>query len=436
MPEAFLDIAFRLFVIGLLVFANGFFVASEFALVSVRKTRIYQLSREGNKTAKVILTELEDIDKFIAAVQLGITIASLGLGWVGESTLADIFYPLFNFIPDIGRLITTHALAAGTAFILITILHVVLGELLPKSLALQYPEKISFIIAKPMYYIGLVFYPFVYILNGLGNGILRLFKAPPASGAHLVHSEEELDMLITDSYKEGVLNETERNLLHNVFKFSDLIARQVMIPRTDMLSVSTDMAFEELVQFANEHQFTRYPVYEQDLDHIVGLVHIKDILAYTGSKEEFNVKNIIRKAIFVPETLTMDKLLLEFKKQKSQMAIIFDEFGGTSGIITLEDVLEEIFGNVQDEFDIEEPDIRKISEDEYVVNAMLRIDEINEMLGLNMEEEEIETIGGLILKELGRIPNIQDKVKIKNYTFNVENVEGTRITKLKITRNK
>ncbi|OGH98104.1 MAG: hypothetical protein A2287_02135 [Candidatus Melainabacteria bacterium RIFOXYA12_FULL_32_12] len=434
MPEFFLDTFLRLIVIGLLIFANAFFVASEFALVNVRKTRIQQLVKEGNKTAQIISKELNNIPKFIAAVQLGVTVSSIGLGWVGESTLAEMLYPLFTFLPQIGQVIATHTVAAVIAFIIITILQIEFGELIPKAIALQYPETTSFIIARPMNLISTIFSPFILLLNNMGNGLLKLLKIPPAAGIHLVHSTEELDMLISASYQEGVLNATERDMLHNVFKFSDLIARQIMVPRPDVVSIPLNISLEELTKFVYEHQFTRYPVYEGDLDHILGIVHIKDIIPFIEAKEKFALSKIIRKVMLIPETLTIDKLLLEFKRHHSQMALVIDEFGGTSGIVTLEDVLEEIFGDVQDEFDTEEADVKVISDNEFLVNAMLRIDEINELFDMNITEEEIETIGGLILKELGRVANIGDKIKIDDLVFTVESVEGARITKLKIQK--
>lgn len=434
MFEFWLNIFIRLFVIGLLVFANAFFVISEFALVSVRKTRIQQLCKEGNESARLVSRELEHIPKFIAAVQLGVTMSSLGLGWVGESTLADLFFPLFDFLPKTGQLITTHTFAAGLAFVLITILHVEFGELIPKSVSLQYPENFALIVAKPMNLIMKIFTPFIVFLNGLGNIILGIFKIPPAKGIHLVHSIEELDMLVSASYQEGILNETEREMLHNVFKFSDLITRQIMIPRPDMVCISTEISLDELILFIQEHQITRYPVYENDLDHIKGIVHIKDIFQYIEKKENFELDKIIRNAILVPETLTIDKLLIEFKKYHGQMAIVIDEFGGTAGLVTLEDLLEEIFGDVQDEFDVDEADVKVINDNEFIINAMLRIDEVNELFNLDISEEEIETIGGLVLKELGRIAEVNDSITIGKYIFSVESIDGARIMSLKVKR--
>lgn len=429
------SIFFNLFAIALLLFSNGFFVASEFAMVSVRKTRIAQLTKEGNFNAKVALATLKDLNKFIAAVQLGVTISSLGLGWVGEATMVRMVEPMFCFLPRTYQLITSHSISIAIAFALITVLHVVIGELVPKSIALQFPEKISLIIAIPMQFISTIFNPMIWVLNKLGTLVLKLFKIPQSPTAHLAHSIEEFNMLINASYKEGVLNETEKDMLHNVFKFSDLTAKQVMVPRTDMVCIPSDITFDELNAIAAESQYTRYPVYEENLDHISGIVHVKDLYALSLAKEEFSVAKILRPVLLVPETITMDNLVREFKKRQGQMAMVIDEFGGTSGLITLEDVLEEIFGEVQDEFDVdEEADIKELSPNTYLANAMMRIDEVAEFFETELFDEDVDTIGGLVLKELGRIAQIGDSVQINDLECSVKEIDGVRITKLIIVK--
>jgi len=433
------SIVLKLLGIAILLFSNGFFVASEFAMVKVRKTRIEQLVKEGNSTAKIALEAIKDLDKFIAAVQLGVTISSIGLGWVGESTLAQIIEPLFKFIPDAaGQVIATHTVSASIAFALITFLHVVLGELIPKSIALEFTEKTALFVAKPMQMITFVFNPFIWLLNGFGNWVLKLLNIPHSHKASLVHSTEELDMLVNASYNGGVLNETEKDMLHNVFKFSDLTAKQVMIPRTDMICVPKDMSLEELNALAAESQYTRYPVYEEDIDHIIGLVHVKDLFSLSIKDEVCPVEKILRPILLVPETITMDNLVLEFKKRKGQMSIVVDEFGGTSGLITLEDVLEEIFGEVQDEFDEEEEtDIKEVAPNKYITDAMMRLDEFAEFFNMDEEDiydEDVDTIGGLVIKHLGRLAQVNDKVTIHNLKFIVKEIDGARITKLVIIR--
>ena len=431
------SIIFNLIVIGLLLFSNGFFVASEFAMVKVRKTRIEQLVNEGNFNAKIALEAIKDLDKFIAAVQLGVTISSIGLGWVGEGTLAKIIEPLFAFLPGISQNIATHTASVSISFALITFLHVVIGELIPKSIALEYPEQTSLVIARPMQAISFVFTPFIWLLNGFGNWVLNLFHVPHKHNASLVHSTEELDMLVNASYNGGVLNETEKDILHNIFKFSDLTAKQVMVPRTDMVCISIDTSLDELNKLAAESQYTRYPVYDEDIDHITGLIHVKDLFSLSIKDEVCPIAKLQRDVMLVPETITMDNLVLEFKKRKSQMAIVIDEFGGTSGLITLEDVLEEIFGEVQDEFDEEEEicDIVEVEPNHFVANGMVRLDEMAEFFGINkdkLDDEDVDTVAGFVVKLLGKIAEVNDTTTFENLTFIVKEVDGARITKLDI----
>ena len=434
------NLVFNLFLIAFLLFSNGFFVAAELAMVKVRKTRIEQLVKEGNYSAQIALEAIKDLDKFIAAVQLGVTISSIGLGWVGEGTLARIIEPVFVFLPGVSQTIATHTVSVSLAFALITFLHVVLGELIPKSIALEYTEKTALIIARPMQAITFVFNPFIWLLNGFGNWVLKLMHIPHSHKSSLVHSSEELDMLVDASYNGGVLNETEKDMLHNVFKFSDLTAKQVMVPRTDMVCVPIDMSLEELNNVATENQYTRYPVYEGDIDHITGLIHVKDLYKLSLDDTTCPIERIQREILLVPETMTMDNLVLEFKKRKGQMAIVVDEFGGTSGLITLEDVIEEIFGDVQDEFDEEEEqecDIKEIAPNTYIANAMMRTDEIAEYFNIDEEaidDEDIDTIGGLVVKLLGRIAEVGDTVTHLGLTFIVKEIEGARITKLEIIK--
>ncbi|MDD3593513.1 MAG: hemolysin family protein [Candidatus Gastranaerophilales bacterium] len=428
------SLIFNFFIIILLLFANGFFVASEFALVSVRHTRLVQLSNEGNSNAKIALNAIKDLDKYIAAVQLGITISSIGLGWLGEATLVRVMLPVFEFLPNLIKHTAAHTISVSIAFSVITLLHVVIGELMPKSVALQYPEKTSLIVARPMHYITVLFTPFIFVLNGLGNSLLKLINIHPASSSHIAHSTEELNMLINASYKEGMINETEKDMLQNVFKFSDLTAKQVMVPRPDMTCIPSDITIEELNKITAESQYTRYPVYEEDLDNITGIIHIKDVYA-ANLKGSFNIEEILREPMLIPETVNIDRLILDFKNKHQQIAIVIDEFGGTAGLITVEDVLEEIFGDVQDEFDEEEEDIIRLSDDEYLVNAMMRTDEISEFFKVQIDEDDVDTIGGFVIKCLGRLADCGDIVTFENLEFTVEEMSKSRITKLHIKVN-
>lgn len=386
----------NLIIILFLLLANGFFVASEFALVSVRQTRISQLAKEGNKTAEITANALNELDKYIAATQLGITIASIGLGWVGEATLAKIIQPLFDFLPYVSKTFATHTIAVAMAFVLITFMHVVIGELMPKSIALQYPEKTTLIVTRPLVFVAKLFTPFIFMLNGFGNLALKLMKIPPAHPACTVHTEEEIDMIIDASYKGGVLNETENFMLKNTLKFTDLLAKQIMIPRCDVVSLPVDIDPKRLEEILIENQYSRYPVYEGNFDNIVGILHVKDLYPYNMQNDGDKLENYIRKPLLIPETMTMDVLLQNFKENKTEIAIVMDEFGGMSGIISFEDVLEEIFGEVQDEFDDEECDIKQVSATKFVMNGLYRIDEFFEYFGLNIDEDDVETVGGYV----------------------------------------
>ena len=423
-------------IVFVLLLVNGFFVAAEFAIVKARRTKIEQLTKDGNVDAKLALRALEDMNYFIAAVQLGITIASIGIGWFGSPTVERMLAPVLENLPaGYGHL--AHIITAVVAFFTVTLLHVVLGEQVPKCVALQYPEKISLYVAKPMDLFMTIAKPFIWLLNVSCNIILKIFKVPTSS-ARVVHTLEDLDLMVDASFDEGVLNETEKDMIHNVFQFSDLTAREVMIPRTDMICVPNDMSFEDLNKLAAENQYTRYPVYDGDIDHITGLVHVKDLYSLALKDEVRTVQDIQRNIMLVPETITMDNLVREFKKNKGQMAIVVDEFGGTSGIITLEDVMEEIFGDVQDEFDEEaEFDIKEIKPNHYLANGMMRLDELANFFNVpdeKLEDDDVDTIAGLVVKELGRLAQLDDVVNYHEFTFTVKEIDGARITKLLIVR--
>ena len=429
------DIFINIFIIAFLLFVNGFFVAAEFALVKVRKTRLEQLCNEGNAGAKLALKLVNNTNKMLAAAQLGVTIASIALGWVAEATIVQLILPIINYLPILNATLTAHVIAVPISFIAVTYFHVLLGEQLPKCLALTHPDKIALLVAGPMDLFITLFKPFVWLLMISSDRILCAFNVSNDE-ASLVHSTEELDMLVDASYNEGVLNETEAEMLHNVFKFSDLMAKQVMIPRTDMICIPNDITYEELTKFALDNQYTRYPVYEENIDKILGFVHVKDLFSLSFTKETYNIQTLIRPILLVPETMTLDNLILEFKKSHSQVAVVVDEFGGTAGLISLEDVLEEIIGDVQDEFDEdEEADIKEIAENTYIANAMMRIDELVEFFDLDesqFEEDDVETIAGLVVKLLGKIADVGDSVSFNGLTFTVIEVDGARITKLQL----
>ena len=321
-------------IVFLLLLVNAFFVAAEFAIVRARKAKIEQLTKDGNVDAKLALKALEDMNFFIAAVQVGVTIASIGIGWFGSPTIEKMLAPVLQSVPASDAYIA-QIFVAVLAFVLITFLHVLIGEQVPKCIALQYPEKISLFVAKPMDVFMTLSKPFVWLLNKTCNGILKILKIAVNPSLKTVHTIDDLDMYVENSYDEGVLNETEKDMFHNVLQFSDLTAHEVMTPRTDMVCVSLDTPMDELNQIATENQYTRYPVYDDDIDHITGFVHVKDLFMLSLKNESCPIEKFQRKIPLVPETITLDKLVILFKKQRAQMAIVVDEFSGTLGLITL-----------------------------------------------------------------------------------------------------
>lgn len=425
-------ILINLIVILFLLLANGFFVASEFALVSVRQTRIQQLANEGNSTAKITILALSELDKYIAATQLGITIASIGLGWVGEATLAKIIHPLFDFLPFVSNTLATHTTAIVIAFALITFMHVVIGELMPKSIALQYPEKTTLAVIKSLVVVAKLFAPFIYILNGFGNKLLKLLNIPSPNPNQAVHTEEELNMIIDASFKNGVLNETENHILKNTLKFADLTAKQIMVPRCDVVSLEININQSELEEIVFQDNYSRFPVYEENIDNIKGILYVKDLYALKMKNEEFVIAKILRKPLLIPETLTTDVILQEFRKSKTEIAVVIDEFGGMSGIITLEDVLEEIFKDVQDEHGDDEKNIKQVAHDKYIADGFLRLDEFFDYFNIKYDETDVETLCGLVQKQLGRLAKKGDEIIVGGLNIKVLELKGRRVYKFLI----
>jgi CBS domain containing-hemolysin-like protein len=421
----------KLLAVMALVFANAFFVAAEFALVSVRRTRIEELTEQGVRLARVVQRAIANLDRYIAGTQLGITIASLALGWIGEETLAHLLEPRLSWLPKQWTGITAHSVAVAIAFIAITFMHVVLGELVPKSLALQNPERTALWVSQPMEICVWLMRPFIVTLNGVGNLVLRLLRLESTSGHHLIHSVEELKILIEASHEGGVLDEVERDMLRRVFRFSELVAREVMVHRVDVDGIDVETSYDELMRMASQTSHTRLPVYEGNIDNIIGILHVRDLLqSRLQGEESFRLRQILRKPLIVAETMSVENLLNEFRREKTQMAIVVDEFGGTAGIVTLEDVIEEIVGEVQDEFDREEPIIVEREDGTAMVSGQTRLDEINERFDLKLEAEDVDTIGGLVMSRLGRLCRVGDVLTIDGMQLRVEEMRGRRIRKL------
>jgi CBS domain containing-hemolysin-like protein len=433
MESGVIDVGFRLVAVLALVLANGFFVAAEFAIISVRKTRIDQLLAEGSRMARPVRRALDRPDQFIAATQLGITMASLGLGWIGEPALASMLHPLFARLPAAISLATAHSLAVAIAFIIITSLHIVLGELAPKTVALQYPEKTSLIVAKPTELFLRAFKPFIRVLNGMGWTVVKMLGMKPSSGHGLVHSEEELKMLVTASQEAGVLEEEEEQMLHRVFHFNEFTAAEMMVPRTEMPAIRADTPIGEVVDLVWRGRHTSLPVYRGELDDIVGIMLVPDLVrALASFPPNFNLAAIAREALTVPETMKADELLRQMRRHRTHQAIVIDEYGGTAGIVTFERVMERIVGELGGDFGTAALQIRQLPDRSFEIDGLALVTDINERFGLHIDEETYTTIGGYMLGRLGRRPAIGDTVEVEGRTMRVEAIDGLRVSRVRI----
>ncbi|WP_282433425.1 hemolysin family protein [Desulfosporosinus sp. OT] len=417
----------------LLVGINGVFVAAEFSLVKVRKTRLAELAENGSRKAQIALEVTSKLDAYLSACQLGITLASLGLGWLGEPAVASLIEPLFKGVAGWST-VYTETIAVAIAFVLISFLHIVLGELVPKSLAIQKAESIALATAgflKDFYW---VFYPVIWSLNNVANLVLRIWGVEPANEADLAHSEEELRMLVDASQKHGYLDKMEGKLLDNVFEFSDRIASEVMIPRQDMVCIFIQDTFEEILDILKKYGHTRYLLCDDDKDHVLGLVHMRDIFRLQEQNDTKDITQIKRDILVVPEGMPISHLVQKMRSQRTHMAVVVDEFGGSAGLVTIEDMLEELVGEIYDEFELEQPDIQKLAENEYVLNGRVLMEEVSELLEIQLEEETVSTIGGYVFSRLGRKPGKGDEVYFDGFHFEVMEVIGFRITKVKVLR--
>jgi len=419
------DTIIRLVSVIVLVAANGFFVAAEFSLVASRKTRIEAMIRRGNTKAKLVGRALTHLDRYIGATQLGITLASLGLGWIGEPALAGTIEGLFAGLPEPMDAIATHAVAGTIAFAIITILHIVLGELMPKAVALLYPEKTSTWVVVPLLTFTFVANPFIWALNGTANRMLKLFGLRPPSEHERVHSAEEIRMLVEQSHEAGKMRRSGARLLTGVFEFSEKTARDVMTPRTEMVALHLEDTIAAAADRIAGAGRSRYPVYRASLDDIVGIVHAKDVLAAMRRDDPPALEVLLRPAHFVPGTREVEDVLADMKLRKTHLVIVLDEFGGTAGLVTMEDLLEEIVGQIEDEYD------RPRRPPSVLTGAAfpgrMEIAEVNTKTGLELDAGDYSTLGGFLFGVIGRLPKVGDRVAVEGGEFEVTAMEGRRI---------
>jgi CBS domain containing-hemolysin-like protein len=418
----------------LLVLANAFFVAAEFAIVKVRASQIELRAQSGGQTARMAQHLISHLDAYLSATQLGITLASLGLGWIGEPIVAQLVLGGLNLFGIAFDPALAHKIALPIAFVLITFLHIVFGELAPKSLAIQHPEPTTLAVAFPLRFFFLLLFPAIAALNWVANQVLRMVGIEPASESAHYHSGEELRLLIERGREEGTIRETEHELIENVFEFSDTIVREVMVPRTNIVALDVAASPNELLRVAVEEGYTRMPVYEGSLDNIVGVVHSKDLIALLEHRDLIILHDLLRPVHFIPESKRISQLLREFQRRKIHMAIVIDEFGSTTGLVTMEDILEELVGEIQDEHDEELLGVEKTGEGTYVVNAAMTIADANELMPSCQlpEGESYTTISGLVNKWFERIPEVNESVERDSIRMTVLKTDSHRVVQVKI----
>ncbi|MFC4455730.1 hemolysin family protein [Deinococcus sonorensis] len=419
-----------------LVLINGFFVAAEFALVSVRRTRIDQLAEEGNRSAQLAQRAINHLDLMVAATQLGITMASLAIGFVAEPAIEHLMEPVLESAgvsPGAMR-----PISFGIAFAVSTVMHIVIGELAPKSWALQRGEQVAMFVTRPLLVFASVFRYLIYFLNWLGNAVVRLFGLKATSGHHTAHSEEEIRMIVSASSQEGVLENDEKELLYNVFDLSDTMVRSIMTPRVDMIVADAAAPLRRLLELNTEHGYSRVPVYLDTADNVVGVAHTSDVLRHLEELDHITIEEMMRPTFYVPEGMRINDLLKNMQERKSHMAIVVDEFGGTAGLVTLEDALEEIVGEIYDETDEEEVSLVEVlDQDTYLMDASVTVDQVEERLGTELDEDEdgeYDTLAGFITHHFGYIPEVGEAFAYEGWCYTVTEADPRRVIQVRVER--
>ncbi len=431
-PEHYEISAFYIFATLALVLLNGFFVAAEFAMVRVRGSQIEIKAKSGSSVARVARGILHNLDGYLAATQLGITIASLGLGVVGEEVVTNLVIRGFLSVGiqlSPGYITASHILAFTT----ITILHIVFGELAPKSIAIQRSINTTLAVSVPLRFFYIVFRPLIWTLNGFANFILRMFGIATLEGGEAHHSSEELQYLLEQGKETGALDSNEHELIQNVFEFNERVVKNIMVPRTKISGIELETSKEELLEILITEGYSRLPVYDEVIDKIVGIVHAKDILPLLARNEEIVLKDIIRKPYFIPETKKINDLMAELQQKRIQIAIVSDEFGGTAGMVTLEDIVEELVGEIQDEYDEEKPIVETLNDREFIVNALAPIYDVNEHLPHDLPEDgDFDTVSGWLGHLFGKIPDVGEQRESNGYNITVlkksdQNIESVKL---------
>ncbi|RRJ31836.1 hemolysin family protein [Halocatena pleomorpha] len=416
----------------ILVFMNGFFVAAEFAYVRVRSSAVKQLVDEGRTGSATLQEAVDNLDDYLAVTQLGITIASLGLGWLGEPAVAALLEPVLTpVLPES----VLHLVAFAVGFSVITFLHVVFGELAPKTISIAQPERIALVVSPAMKLFYYLFVPGIILFNGTANRFTRLIGIPPASESEETLTEEEIRTVLSRAGREGQIDTTEVEMIERVFMLDDTTARAVMVPRPDVVTIESDRSLAEVRSLILEADHTRYPVLDaEDPNQVIGFIDVKDVLRATESDDrspDTTARDIVRDIPVVPETTPISDILAQFQRERGQMAVVIDEWGVFEGLVTIEDIIEQVVGDIRDEFDTDEPSIDR-REDAYVVDGAVTVSAVNERLDTDFETDEFGTIGGLVLDQLGRAPDVGDRITVDDYVLSVAEVEGARIASVVI----
>jgi putative hemolysin len=415
----------------LLILLNGFFVAAEFAIVRIRRTRVEELIAKGDPSAAWIQRALRDTGRFLATTQLGITTVGLGLGWLAEPAIARLMEPVLNLFPIRWQTGVAYGVSAALAFLLTTFLLVVLGELTPKAIALQNPERVARRVARPILVAGFILRPITWLLSRSGAAIARAIHLRPASEKELAHSIEELKMLVSASAESGVVQDDEEEMVHAVLDFGDTLVRQVMVPRTEMVALPADASLESMLKVLTAQPVTKLPVYEGDLDHVIGVVHLQDILPAwrRPNASSLTARDLMRETLFVPDTVRISNLLRRFRSRRQHLAIVLDEYGGTAGLVTLDDLLEEIVGEVRDPFD-DEAEIQSLPDGTVLIDGLTSIEELNARFELTLHNPHYDTIAGYILGHLGRMARVGDTITAEGIRLRVEEMDGLRVSRV------
>ena len=419
-----MTLLFELIAVGVLILLNAFFVAAEYGLVTARRTRIVELQHQGDRRARDVLRITSDPPRFIAAMQLGVTLTSLGIGALGEVALSRLFDKAISTV-----------LAVIFAYLILTFLHVVIGELVPKGIALGHSEGTALFVSAPVRFFFIVMRPVVWLLEGATEIVLKWLGLKPPGADDDVLSEAELRMLVSQSTQGGEIEQQEQEMLYKVFDFADKEAKDVMVPRPEVVALSIDLPPEQCLEAVMDSPFTRYPVYRESLDNVVGILHVRDLFRALRDRgmHEVKVEDIIRPAHIVPETKDLAALLAEFRRANQHMAIVVDEYGDMEGIVTLEDLLEEIVGDIEDEFDLPDESVEQIDEDTVIIDGTFPIDDFNERFKTEMPDEDYHTMAGFVFGLLGRQPEAGDTINHDGMRFDILEVDGSRILKLAVT---